>query len=76
MLHTPSRQQASQSITGGGKLSERVVNVSFLPGWFAMRTVTTLRIEFAPENLRNGPVRHMMCAIPGGVRVEFIATAS
>lgn len=33
-------------------------------------------IEFAPENLRDGPVRHMMCAIPGGVRVEFIATAS
>jgi catechol 2,3-dioxygenase-like lactoylglutathione lyase family enzyme len=33
-------------------------------------------IEFAPEPLRGGPVRHMMCAIPGGVRVEFIATAS
>ena len=33
-------------------------------------------IEFAPENLRDGPVRHMMCAIPGSVRVEFIATAS
>jgi catechol 2,3-dioxygenase-like lactoylglutathione lyase family enzyme len=32
-------------------------------------------IEFAPETLRDGPVRHMMCAIPGGVRVEFIATA-
>ena len=33
-----------------------------------------VRIEFAPEKLRDGPVRHMMCAIPGGVRVEFIAT--
>ena len=33
-------------------------------------------IEFAPENLRDGPVRHMMCAIPGGLRVEFIATAA
>ena len=32
-------------------------------------------IEFAPQPLRDGPVRHMMCAIPGGVRVEFIATA-
>lgn len=30
-------------------------------------------IEFAPEPLRGGPTRHMMCLIPGGVRVEFIA---
>lgn len=36
----------------------------------------SVRIEFAPEPLRGGPVRHMMCAIPGGVRIEFIATAS
>ena len=42
------------------------------------RLVTTpgVNIEFAPEPLRDGPVRHMMCAIPGGVRVEFIATAT
>jgi hypothetical protein len=25
-----------------------------------------VRIEFAPEPLRGGPVRHMMCATPGG----------
>lgn len=30
-------------------------------------------IEFAPENLGDGPAAHMMCTIPGGVRVEFIA---
>ena len=30
-------------------------------------------VEFAPEPLGDGPVRHMMCAIPGGIRVEFIA---
>ena len=35
-----------------------------------------VRIEFAPEPLRGGPVRHMMCAMPGGVRVEFIATGT
>lgn len=29
-------------------------------------------IEFAPCPMREGsPVRHFMCAIPGGVRVEF-----
>ncbi len=30
-------------------------------------------VEFAPEPLGGGPTRHMMCAIPGGIRVEFIA---
>ncbi len=30
-------------------------------------------IEFAPEPLGGGPARHMMCTIPGGIRVEFIA---
>ncbi len=33
-------------------------------------------IEFAPESLGGGPTRHMMCNIPGGIRVEFIAPAS
>ena len=32
-------------------------------------------VEFPPEPLNGGPSRHMMCAIPGGVRVEFIAAA-
>ena len=33
-------------------------------------------IEFAPEPLMGGPTRHMMCRIPGGIRVEFIAPAA
>ena len=33
-------------------------------------------IEFASEPLFGGPTRHMMCYIPGGIRVEFIAPAS
>lgn len=32
-----------------------------------------VEIEFAPESLGGSPARHMMCAIPGGIRVEFIA---
>lgn len=32
-----------------------------------------VEIEFAPELLGGGPVRHMMTTIPGGVRIEFIA---
>jgi len=34
-----------------------------------------VEIEFAPESLGGGPTRHMMCAIPGGIRLELIATA-
>lgn len=29
-------------------------------------------IEFAPELLRQGPAKHMMCYEPSGIRVEFI----
>jgi len=32
-----------------------------------------VEIEFAPEPLGAGTARHMICAIPGGIRVEFIA---
>lgn len=30
-------------------------------------------VEFAPEPLGGGPTQHMMCAIPGGIRLELIA---
>ena len=32
-----------------------------------------VEIEFAPEALRDGPTRHMMLSIPGGIRMELIA---
>ena len=32
-----------------------------------------VEIEFAPEALNDGSPKHMMCTIPGGIRVEFIA---
>jgi catechol 2,3-dioxygenase-like lactoylglutathione lyase family enzyme len=35
-----------------------------------------VEVEFAPEPLGGGPTRHMTCAIPGGIRMEFIAPAS
>lgn len=34
-----------------------------------------VEIEFPPEALGVGKMRHMMCLIPGGIRVEFIAPA-
>ena len=34
-----------------------------------------VEVEFAPESLGGGATQHMMCAIPGGIRMEFIAPA-
>ena len=41
-----------------------------------LQSTDGVEIEFAPESLGGGPIQHMMCAIPGGVRLEFIAPAS
>jgi catechol 2,3-dioxygenase-like lactoylglutathione lyase family enzyme len=41
-----------------------------------VRAAPGVTIEFAPEPLRDGPTRHMMMAIPGGIRLELIAPAS
>ncbi len=30
-----------------------------------------LKVEFAPEPLRAGPAKHMICYEPSGIRVEF-----
>jgi len=38
-----------------------------------LRTAPGVTIEFVPEPLGDGPTRHMMCLIPGGIRMEFIA---
>lgn len=35
-----------------------------------------VEVEFAPERLGAGPTEHMMCFIPGGIRVEFIAAVA
>ncbi len=35
--------------------------------------VDTVNIEFSPEPLSGTPFKHMMCHIPGGLRIEFIA---
>lgn len=32
-----------------------------------------VKIEFQPEDLGSSGIKHMMCRIPGNIRVEFIA---
>jgi len=41
-----------------------------------LRQQADVDIEFAPEPLNGGPTQHLMCNIPGGIRVEFIAPAA
>ena len=38
-----------------------------------LKDTADVDIEFAPEPLGDMPVRHMICNIPGGIRVEFLA---
>jgi len=39
---------------------------------YALLTNNGTKIEFAPELLRQGPAKHLMCYEPSGIRVEFI----
>lgn len=41
-----------------------------------LSTAEGVEVEFAPESLGGGATQHMMCFIPGGIRVEFIAPAA
>ena len=55
-------------------LALRIADASALDGLHAeLAARADTVIEFAPELLGNGPTRHMMCLIPGGIRLELIA---
>ena len=55
-------------------LALRIADPSALDGLHAdLAARADTVIEFAPELLGNGPTRHMMCLIPGGIRLELIA---
>ena len=41
-----------------------------------LATEDDVDIEFAPESLGGGDTQHMMCFIPGGIRMELIAPAA
>ena len=41
-----------------------------------LKTTDGVEVEFAPEALGGGPIEHMMCTIPGGIRMEFIAPSA
>lgn len=41
-----------------------------------LKTTPGVEIEFAPEAMGTSANRHMMCAIPGGIRLELIVPAA
>lgn len=63
-----------KNVIGLHHLALTVANDSTLDSLYnSLQATADANIEFAPEPLLGGPTRHMMCSIPGGVRVEFIA---
>ena len=42
----------------------------------ALQAYPGVELEFAPEPLGQTGLRHLMCAIPGGVRLELVAEGS
>lgn len=58
-------------------LALRVADAAALDALHArLAALPEVAIEFPPQPLGGGPTRHMMTAIPGGIRVEFIAPAA
>ena len=63
-----------KNVIGLHHLALKVQDADALEGLHAtLRATDGVEVEFAPEALGGGPARHLMCAIPGGIRVEFIA---
>lgn len=66
-----------KNVIGLHHFALKVENAEALDGLYEkLKGVDDVQIEFAPEPLGVGPARHMMCAIPGGIRTEFIAVPS
>jgi catechol 2,3-dioxygenase-like lactoylglutathione lyase family enzyme len=62
-----------KNVIGLHHLALTVATESLDPLYERLQGTTDVDIEFAPEPLGDMPVRHMMCNIPGGIRVEFLA---
>ena len=41
-----------------------------------LQQTADVEIEFAPESLGGGEAKHMMCYMPGGIRIEFLAPSA
>ena len=62
-----------KNVIGLHHLALRVTNGDALDALHRrLAAADAIETEFAPEPLGGGPTRHMMCRIPGGIRMEFI----
>ena len=61
-----------KNVIGLHHLALTVPTESLDPLYERLQGTNDVDIEFAPEPLGDMPVRHMMCNIPGGIRVEFL----
>lgn len=66
-----------KNVIGLHHVALKVSNAEVLNGLHdKLITTDGVEIEFAPEPLAGGPAQHMICAIPGGIRMEFVAPAA
>ncbi|RDE24611.1 VOC family protein [Motiliproteus coralliicola] len=68
----PSVAFDRRSNIGLHHLAIRVADDSALDVIHQKLVANDIQVEFAPEPLNGGPVRHMMCYDPSGIRIEFI----
>ena len=76
--HNPEQAVAfdRKNVIGLHHLAIKVENPATLDALYKRLLVTPgVTIEFAPEPLGAGANQHLMCNIPGGIRIEFIAAA-
>ena len=63
-----------KSVIGLHHFALKVESIAALHDLHQILTTTPgVEIEFAPETLGGGSTQHMMCSIPGGIRMELIA---
>jgi catechol 2,3-dioxygenase-like lactoylglutathione lyase family enzyme len=66
-----------KNVIGLHHLALTVENVDALESLHGiLQSTDDVEIEFAPEPLLGGPTQHLICAIPGGIRVEFVAPSA
>jgi catechol 2,3-dioxygenase-like lactoylglutathione lyase family enzyme len=66
-----------KNVIGLHHIALKVGGADALDGLHAqLATTDGVEVEFAPEPLAGGPTRHMMCSIPGGIHMEFVAPAA
>lgn len=75
-VQDPTKQVAfdRKNVVGLHHLALQVKNLQALEHLNCkLKLATGVTIEFGPEDLGAGPAKHMMCVIPGGIRLELIA---